>query len=169
MKADKFIASSIIIVSLAVAAMSFTIEDQNVFDPSSAAFFPAVIGAVMFLCSLAIVRRGIDPPSSAHQKVKQHESVEKSGEDTEELDMYEIELITPKEINIRLILFTGLVILFAVLMNYFNFMLISFLFLIGSMLLLSKEKKLRSFLVSAIISVACYYIFSHIFHIVFPS
>lgn len=167
MLVSKYIPALLILVSLAVLAMSNTIEGQNIFDPSSASFFPAVVGVVMLICSILIARRGIQSPSSAHQKAIHHEPVE--GKKEEEEDLYENEIITQKEINVRLVLFTILVVLFAILMNYINFMLVSFLFLISSMLLLSKEKRFRSFLVSAITSVAFYYIFVHVFHIVFPS
>ncbi|MEW9674308.1 tripartite tricarboxylate transporter TctB family protein [Ammoniphilus sp. 3BR4] len=169
MTAGKYIPPLMIVVSLAVFAMSYNIEDSSIFDPSSPSFFPAVVGVVMFLCSLLIFRRGSQPSSSLHQKAQQHESGKKKKEDEdEEEDLYEAEIITPREINVRLILFTVLVVLFAILMNYLNFMLVSFLFLLGSMLLLSKERKFRSFLVSGITSVAFYYIFVYVFHIVFP-
>ncbi|MEW9673000.1 tripartite tricarboxylate transporter TctB family protein [Ammoniphilus sp. 3BR4] len=166
MTAGKIISPLLIIISLAVVVLSYTIEDQNVFDPSSASFFPFVIGVVMVICSIFIARGGIQSPASAPEKGKDVGGEKEEAE--EEMELYEKEIITQKEINVRLILFTILVILFAVLMNYANFMIISFLFLMGSMLLLSKEKKFRSFLVSAITSMAFYYIFVHVFHIVFP-
>jgi hypothetical protein len=169
MLTGKYISSFLILVSFAVLAMSYTIEGQNIFDPSSASFFPAIVGAVMLLCSILIGRRGIHPPSSTQQNAIHHEPMEDKKEEAEEENLYESENITQKEINIRLISFVILVVLFAILMNYLNFMIVSFLFLISSMLLLSKEKRGRSFLVAAITSVAFYYIFVHVFHIVFPS
>ncbi|MEW9673006.1 tripartite tricarboxylate transporter TctB family protein [Ammoniphilus sp. 3BR4] len=164
MTAGKFIPPFLILISLAVVGLSYTIEGQNVFDPSTASFFPFVIGVVMVICSLFIAKGGIESPKDKHQE----SAGEKKEDAEEEMEMYEKEIITQKEINVRLILFTILVILFAILMNYINFMIVSFLFLIGSMLMLSKEKKFRSFLVSAITAVAFYYIFVHVFHIVFP-
>jgi hypothetical protein len=169
MLTGKYISSFLILVSFAVLAMSYTIEGQNIFDPSSASFFPAIVGAVMLLCSILIGRRGIHPPSSTQQNATHHEPMESKKEEAEEENLYESENITQKEINVRLLLFVVLVILFAILMNYLNFMVVSFLFLMASMLLLSKQKRFVSFLVSAITSILFYYIFVHVFHIVFPS
>lgn len=167
MVAGKSISVLLIAISLAVLVMAYNIEDQNMFDPSSASFFPGLVGAVMLISAFFIARRGSQPPSPAHEAAKQEKPIEETDDEME--DLYENEVITQKEINIRIFLFTGLVVLFAVLMNYFNFMLLSFLFLFGSMLLLSREKIFRSFLVSALIAVGFYYIFVHVFHVVFPS
>ncbi|RNB80809.1 tripartite tricarboxylate transporter TctB family protein [Brevibacillus panacihumi] len=170
MVAGKYISTLLIVLSLAVVAMSFNIEGQSVFDPSSPAFFPALVGVVMLISALMIARRGVQSPSSAQEEDKAPKPVA-GNEDDEELekDMYEVENITQKGINIRLILFTLLVVLFAVLMNYFNFMVLSFLFLFGAMLLLSREKVLRSLILSAVFAVGFYYIFVYVFHFVFPS
>lgn len=169
MTVGKLISTFMIVLSLAIVAMSYNIEDQNIFDPSSASFFPAVVGAVMLISALMIARRGGLTPSSAQQEEKRHKPAEGIDEEEPVQEMYENENITKKEINIRLILFTALVVIFAVLMNYFNFMLLSFCFLFASMLLLSREKIVRSFILSVIFSVGFYYIFVHVFHIVFPS
>lgn len=168
MVAGKYISTLLIVISLAVVVLSFNIEEQNVFDPSSPSFFPALVGVVMLISALMIARRGIEPPSSAQEETKQHVAVEGNDEEEPEKEMYEKENITQKGINIRLVLFTGMVVVFAILMNYIHFMLLSFLFLFGSILLLSREKMLRSFIISVIFSVAFYYTFVHVFKIVFP-
>jgi hypothetical protein len=167
MVAGKLISSLLILVSLAVIAMAYNIEEQNLFDPSSASFFPGLVGVIMLISALSIARRGSEASSPAPGADKQHKPADGTDDDLE--DLYEKEEITQKEINIRLLLFTGMVILFAVLMNYFNFMLLSFVFLFVAMLLLSRQNIIRSFIVSAIISVGFYYIFVHVFHVVFPS
>ncbi|HZG81853.1 MAG TPA: tripartite tricarboxylate transporter TctB family protein [Brevibacillus sp.] len=168
MIAGKYISTLLIVLSLAVVVMSFNIEGQNVFDPSSPAFFPALVGIVMLISALMIARRGIQPPSSEQEEKKVHKPIEGNEEEEPEQEMYEKEDITQKGINIRLILFTAIVVLFAVLMNYMNFMVLSFLFLFGSMLLLSREKIMRSLILSLIFAVGFYYTFVHVFHIVFP-
>lgn len=168
MTAGKYISTLLIVLSLAVVVMSFNIEEQDVFDPSSPAFFPALVGVVMLISAILIARRGIQSPSSEQEVAKQHVKTEANAEEEPEKEMYEKENITQKGIHIRLILFTALVFVFAILMNYINFMVLSFLFLFGSMLLLSREKMLRSFIISAIFSVGFYYTFVHVFHIVFP-
>ncbi|GAA4720285.1 tripartite tricarboxylate transporter TctB family protein [Brevibacillus fulvus] len=167
MKAGKTVSVLLIALSLAVVVLAYNIEDQNMFDPSSASFFPGLVGAIMLISALLIAWRGRQSPSPVPEAPKAERSGEKADEEVE--DLYEKEAITQKEINIRLLLFTGLVVLFAILMNYFNFMLLSFLFLFAAMLLLSRQKMFRSFVVSAVMSIACYYIFAHVFHIVFPS
>jgi hypothetical protein len=83
--------------------------------------------------------------------------------------VFEKENITRKQINKRILFFVSAVILFAILMNYVNFLLISFLYLFGSMILLSRQKMFVSFIVSASFSVVFYYLFVHVFHIVFPA
>ena len=167
MAAGKTISFFLIATSLAVLVMAYNIEEQNMFDPSSASFFPGVVGAVMLISALMVARREMQSSSSpAQEAANQEKPVE--GTDEEMEDLYEQEVITHKQIIIRLLLFTGLVVLFAIMMNYFHFMLLSFLFLFASMLLLSRQKIIRSFLISAVISVAFYYIFTYVFHVVFP-
>jgi len=168
MVAGKYISTLLIVISLAVVAMSFNIEGQSVFDPTSPAFFPALVGVVMLISALMIARRGVHSPSSAQVEDKAPKPIAGNEEAEPEKEMYEIENITQKGINIRLLLFTGLVVLFAVLMNYFNFMVLSFFFLFGAMLLLSREKIVRSLILSVIFSVGFYYIFVYVFHFVFP-
>lgn len=168
MTAGKYISTLLIVLSLSVVVLSFNIEEQNVFDPSSPSFFPALVGVVMLICALVIARGGIQSPSSAQEEAKKQVPVKGNDEDEPEKEMYEKENITEKGIRIRLILFTALVVIFAILMNYINFLFLSFLYLFGAMLLLSREKMLRSFIISLILSVGFYYTFVHVFHIVFP-
>lgn len=149
---------ALILISITVLVLSFYIEEQSVMDPSSAAFFPALLGGIMTVCAILIAIRGILPLSSA----------EKATEDSEEESTVEMEEISKKDLNIRIFSFLLLVGLFAFLMNYLNFLIISFLFLFSAMFLLSKQKILTSLLIASIFSGVFYYLFVHVFHIVFP-
>ncbi|WP_400164166.1 tripartite tricarboxylate transporter TctB family protein [Brevibacillus sp. TJ4] len=168
MVAGRLISSLLILVSVAIIVMAYNIDEQSVFDPSSASFFPALVGVIMLICAILIAKRGSESSSPATEAaIKKHKQAEETDEEME--DLYEKEDITQKQVNIRLLVFTGIVILFAVLMNYFNFMFLSFVFLFGAMLLLNRQRIIRSFIISAILSVGFYYIFVHVFHVVFPS
>jgi len=165
---SKIIPPSLVLVSLAILYLSFNIEGQKITDPSSASFFPAVIAVIMTICSILIAIRGINNPFS-DKKDPAVEHAESETASDEDETVFEKENITRKQINKRILFFVSAVILFAILMNYVNFLLISFLYLFGSMILLSRQKMFVSFIVSASFSVVFYYLFVHVFHIVFPA
>src|SRR5690606_27818072 len=112
-------------------------------------FLPAVTAVLMLVCSLFIMKRGVAAPST-HLVSEPNED-----EDVEE-SLVEIEEITKKKLYVRLVSFTVVTILFAYLMNFLNFLVVSFLFLFGSMVLLNRKKIVTALIVSAIMSVVFY-------------
>lgn len=146
--------------SLLVLVLSFQIEDHDVFDPSSAAFFPAVIGIVLVLCSVAIWRRGVLPPPS---------SVVVTEETAEEETMFENEVISKRDLAKRIIFFLIGISVFAFLMSYVNFMLLSFIYLFATMFLLDRKRWKMGLITSLISSAIIYGVFVYVFNIVFPS
>lgn len=158
MIAQRLIPPILLIISILFFALSFTIEGQSVVDVSSAAFMPALVGVVMILCSLLIFRRGNKAPSS-----------QRTEGTIEEENLVEIEEITKKQLAVRILLFLIGVGLFAFLMNYIHFMVVSFLFLFLIMMMLNRKKIFTSLIISGLMSIIFYYLFSGVFKIVFPS
>ncbi|KIL37322.1 hypothetical protein SD71_01125 [Cohnella kolymensis] len=122
---------------------------------------------IMIICSILIAIRGLhDASADGKGPAAEHAEAEIDSDDD---NVLEKEIISKKQINQRIMLFIGAVLLFAILMNYLNFLIVSFLFLLVSMILLSRQKMIVSLIVSVIFSVIFYYVFAHVFHIVFPS
>lgn len=160
MSIQRIIPPILIIFACTSLALSFMIEGQKVTDFSSAAFMPAVISFIMVICSLLIAKRGIAAPSL--------HSINNANEEEGQESLVEIEEITSKQVTVRILSFLLIVILFAFLMNYLNFLLISFLFLLGAMLLLNRKKIVMALVITTILSICFYYLFSIVFKIVFP-
>ncbi|MFS0575178.1 tripartite tricarboxylate transporter TctB family protein [Sporosarcina sp. 179-K 3D1 HS] len=161
MLVHRIIPALLFVIASTLLVLSFFIEGQKVTDFSSAAFLPAVTAVLMLVCSLFIMKRGVAAPST--------HSVPQPGEEEEEESLVEIEEITKRQLYIRLVSFTVVTILFAYLMNFLNFLVVSFLFLFGGMVLLNRKKIVTALIVSVIMSGVFYYLFSSIFKIVFPT
>ncbi|WP_158333717.1 tripartite tricarboxylate transporter TctB family protein [Bacillus sp. OxB-1] len=158
----RIIPGLLFVIASTLLVLSFFIEGQKVTDFSSAAFLPAVTAFLMLVCSLFIMKRGVAAPSP-------HSVPEPGEQEDEEESLVEIEDITKKQLYVRLISFTVVTIIFAYLMNFLNFLIISFVFLFGAMILLNRKKIVTALIVSIIMSGVFYYLFSSVFKIVFPT
>lgn len=164
MLVHRVIPALLFVIASTLLVLSFFIEGQKVTDFTSAAFLPAVTAVLMLVCSLFIMKRGVAAPSTHTAPVPSEKM-----EEEEEESLVEIEELTKKQLYVRLVTFTVVTILFAYLMNYLNFLVVSFLFLFGGMVLLNRKKIVTALIVSAIMSGVFYYLFSSIFKIVFPT
>ncbi|MEK3934232.1 tripartite tricarboxylate transporter TctB family protein [Sporosarcina sp. FSL W7-1349] len=162
MLVQRIIPALLFVIASTLLVLSFFIDGQKVTDFSSAAFLPAVTSVLMLVCALFIMKRGVAAPST-------HSVPEPGEDDDEEESLVEIEEITKKQLYVRLVSFTVVTILFAYLMNFLNFLFVSFLFLFGGMILLNRKKIVTALIVSVIMSGVFYYLFSSIFKIVFPT
>lgn len=158
MAINRFIPLLLIVIGVFFFTLCFYIDGQKITDFSSAAFLPAVVAILMIICSLLIAKRGVAAPTATINVPER-----------EEESLVEIENITKKQLNIRLLLFLLSVVLFAYLMNYLNFLIVSFLFLFLIMFILNRQKLITSFIISITMSVFFYYLFATVFKIVFPA
>ncbi|SDC39463.1 Tripartite tricarboxylate transporter TctB family protein [Melghirimyces thermohalophilus] len=138
-------------ISLTILGLSFNIEDNQVLDPSSASFFPALIAILLLICSLLIWRRKAIPASDEKEDQGSDEGSE------------------PSLPLVRLVSFIGGILLFAVLMQVIHFLLLSILYLFTSMTILNRSRWLTNLLVAVITAGVIYVLFVYIFKIVFPS
>ncbi|WP_161974940.1 tripartite tricarboxylate transporter TctB family protein [Bacillus timonensis] len=159
MTMNRIIPPFLILLAFGFFALCFTVEGHKITDPTSAVFLPGVTAVLMIICSFLIAKKGVSAsdPSDAVE-------IDDDGK-----TLVEVEKITRKQLIIRLVLFVVVVLLFAYLMNYLNFMILSFIYLIVAMFMLERKRIVISLINSIVISVVFYFLFSFVFKIVFPS
>jgi hypothetical protein len=154
--AEKIIIPLILgLVSVVGLALSFNIEQSDVFDPSSPAFLPAVLSVIMLGCSVAIGWRGARSLSFSVDSQKQAEGGQEGGAEN-------------RSVYGTIGIFLLLLIAYAVLMNYMNFFILSIVYLFLSMILLNRKKWRGSLIVAVASAAVIYYSFVYLFKVVFP-
>lgn len=149
---------SLTAISLVFLGLSFNIKNNSVFNPTSASFFPALTAVILLGCSVLIWLKKDKTRSFSEDTEdldKEKSEPQKSGPATNQLK--------------RLGIFLGAVILFAVLMNYVHFLLLSTIYLFVAMSMLNRSRWMANLLTSAITASLIYFLFVNVFEIVFPS
>lgn len=141
------------VISLMILGLSFNIKDSSVLIPSSASFFPAMIAVILLICSLLIWRKNNNSIPPQNQ--------------TDDADHNTF--ISIKDQLKRLVPFLCTLILFAILMNYIHFLLLSTIYLFTVMSMLNKTRWIMNILTSVISASLIYFLFVNVFEIVFPS
>ncbi|MDQ0157183.1 tripartite tricarboxylate transporter TctB family protein [Robertmurraya andreesenii] len=152
----------LLVISLFILIQSLNIKEQSVFDPSSGAFLPAIISLVLILCTIIIWKEEMIKSQASRQHLADPDN------EIPEVNDGTFGGISKKVVYMQMALFVVLSLVFAFLMNYVNFLILSIVFLIIAMILIKREGILKVFITSIVTSAIIYYSFVYVFKIVFP-
>lgn len=161
--------SFIIVVSLAFLIASIMLK-QDVLNPASGSFLPALISVIMLLSGVKLIFEGRNTPSSFSAEINEsvEEVKEENQEDSDDEDDLPIDTAWQKKDYMLVLAYFGFVVLYVVSLPYLSFFISSFLFLVVSMFFLRGVSLIKNIIISLITVGLLYALFKLLFQIVFP-